>query len=282
MSYGSHIGDIIFIRKEILMSELMSLLPEVVDAVQVAGQVLRSRFKSTSRQHTAAGLLAAIAANDAAVTTGLKDALLTALPGSHWVEEEEEGGALPAGDWWVVDPAEGNVNHIHGRTAWGVTATLIRDGVPVLTVALLPMIGELYTAVLGQGAFLNGQAMSVSAKTEVNAAIVGTGQAMPGETGEIFSQIGQSVTKLLETALLIRMSVPATLELVEVAAGRMDGFWQYSQVRSGLVSGALLVREAGGMVTDTNGAPWTLESRDFLAAAPGVHAALLAVLATIS
>lgn len=264
------------------MNDLMSLLPKVVDAVEGAGRVLQGRFSPTARQHSKGALLAAIDANDAAVTADLKHALLAALPGSRWVEDEEGSGALPAGDWWVADPAEGNVNHIHGRSEWGVTATLVRDGAAVLTVALLPMSGERYTAVLGQGAFVNGQALAVSEKTELEAAVVGTGQAMPGETGDIFRQVGQSVTAMLNAALLVRMAVPATLELVEVAAGRMDGFWQYSQVRAGLVGPALLIREAGGVVTDTQGAPWTLDSADFLAAAPGVHAAMLTALSPIS
>ena len=264
------------------MDDLMSLLPKVVDAVEAAGRVLQTRFAPAARQNTKADLLAAIDANDAAVTADLKQALLAALPGSRWVEDEEEGGALPAGDWWVVDPAEGNVNHIHGRPGWGVTATLVRNGDAVLTVALLPMSGERYTAVLGQGAFVNGRPIAVSKKTELDAAIVGTGQAMPGEAGAVFRQVGQSVTAMLDAALLVRMAVPATLELVEVAAGRMDGFWQYSQVRAGLVGPALLIREAGGMVTDSQGAPWTLASADFLAAAPGVHAAMIAALSPIS
>ncbi len=140
------------------------------------------------------------------------------------------------------------------------------------------MSGETYTAIRGGGAFVNGAALQVSRKTELGAAILGTGQARPGEDAETHARIGRSVTAMLGAALLVRMSAPATLELVEVAAGRMDGFWQHSQVRSGLAAGALLVQEAGGAVTDTHGQPWTFASEDFLAAAPGVHGAAVAAL----
>lgn len=254
-------------------NEMHALLPLVVTAVEQAGRTLATRFSISSRPSDAASLQAAIEENDVAVTARLREALLRALPGSGWIEDEEAGGAMPAGHWWIADPVEGNVNHIHGRLGWGVTATLVQDGFPVLTVTTLPLAGQTYTAILGGGACVNGVPITVSAKTQLNAAIVGTGQARPGEGAAIYARMAWSIETMLEKALLVRMSVPTTLELLDVASGRAEGFWQYSQVRTGLASGALLVKEAGGMVTDTRGNPWTFLSEDFLAAAPGVHAA---------
>jgi len=262
-------------------TELKKVLTAAVAAVEAAGQTLLSRYSSDARPYDSATLLDALAANDAAVAEDLREALLSARPGSRWVEDEEEGGDLPNGEWWVVDPAEGNVNHIHGRADWGVTATLVQDGLPVLTAIALPMIGEIHTAIRGGGAFVNGTALRMSGKVGLGAAMVGTGQARPGEDPQTHARIGRSITRMLDEALLVRMSVPATLELVEVAAGRMDGFWQYSQVRTGLAAGALLVQEAGGIVTDTHGRPWTFASEDFLAAAPGVHPDIVARLSNI-
>ncbi len=118
--------------------DLKALLPTVVAAVETAGHTLAARYSTDARPGDAAALLKAIAANDGAVTDDLRDALLAARPGSGWVEDEEEGGELPAGEWWVVDAAEGNVNHIHGRPGWGVTATLVRDDSPVLAAVVLP------------------------------------------------------------------------------------------------------------------------------------------------
>ncbi len=161
---------------------------------------------------------------------------------------------------------------------WCVTATLVRDDTPVLTAVYLPMTGDLYTEIRGAGAHLNGVRLQVSAKTELGTALVGTGQARPGEDKETYRRIGRSVTAMLEGALVVRVSVPATLQLIHVAAGRMDVFWQYSQVRSGLLAGALLVEEAGGVISDTHGRPWSLTSDDFLAAAPGQHTSAVGVL----
>lgn len=260
------------------LKDLEALLPTVVAAVQDAGRTLLTRYSPEARQNDGEALLDAIAANDAAVTSRLRQALLAARPDAGWVEDEEEGGALPPGAWWVVDAAEGNVNHIHGRTGWSVTATLVEDDMPLLTAITLPMSGETYTAIRGAGAFADGKPLNVSRKAELGVAIVATGQARPGEDAATLARMTSSVGAMLGHALLVRMSVPATLELVDVAAGRMDGFWQFSQVRSGLAAGALLVREAGGVVSDTHGRPWSFASEDFLAVAPGIHAAAVAAL----
>ncbi len=118
------------------------------------------------------------------------------------------GGPLPAGEWWVVDAAEGNVNHIHGMTEWAVTATLVRDNKPVLTAVYLPVADTMYTAVKGGGAYQDGIRISASIKPKLDAALVGTGQAKPGESKQTFRRMGESITAMLGKALLVRASVP--------------------------------------------------------------------------
>ena len=259
----------------------LRLLPQVVDAVKAAGTVLLERFTPAARPRNLADLLHAIQENDEASKAILRPKLLALRPESQWVEDEEEGGPLPAGEWWIVDAAEGNVNHIHGMTEWAVTATLVRNNTPMLTVVHLPLTDTLYTALAGGGAYEDGIRLQVSSKSALEAALVGTGQARPGEDKETVRRMAESIAAMLGSALLVRASVPATLTMTHIAAGRMDGFWQYSQVRSGLLPGALLIAEAGGRVTDTHGEAWGLNSKDLLAAAPGVHAGMVRVLAAI-
>lgn len=256
------------------------LLAKVTEAVEVAGQTLLARFRTIPAPTTLSDLLAGIEANDAVVDSDLCDALLAVLPGSQWAVDEEEEGALPAGNWWVADPAEGNVNHLHGRPGWAVTATLVRDGEPVLVVVSVPLTGDTYTALAGHGAFLNGTPIKVSAKQELVAAIVASGQASPGEPKAVRSAMIGSAAKMLDAALLVRLSVPSMIELVDVAAGRLDAFWQHGSVRAGLIGGALLVREAGGTVTDLAGRRWTAASPDFLAAPTALQPAILIVLSS--
>jgi myo-inositol-1(or 4)-monophosphatase len=254
------------------------LLPLVVAAVQSSGRLLAARFSPDARCASRNDINAAISTNDELSLRVLRTELLAARPGSQWADDELGVGLLPAGEWWVTDPVEGAINNVHGMTDWAVTATLVRDNTPVLTVVHLPLSGETYTAVRGNGAHLNGSSLQPSAKVDLKTALVGTGQARPGEDSATYRHIGQSVTDMLEAALVVRVSVPATLQLVHVAAGRMDAFWQFSQVRSGLLAGALLVEEAGGTITDIAGRPWHLASEDFLATAPGLHAAAVTAL----
>ncbi|WP_437730211.1 inositol monophosphatase family protein [Sorangium sp. So ce1335] len=258
-----------------------SLLPTVVAALTAAGERLVRRFSAEPRLGSREEIFTALADNDAVSLEALREPLSRARPGAGWVEDEIARGPLPPGEWWVTDAVEGNINHVHGLTDWCVTATLVRDNEPVLTAVHLPLSGDTYTARKGAGAYQGSKRLRASTKAALDAAFVGTGQAAPDEDTETYRRIGQSVSAMLGSALVLRVSVPATLQLLQVAAGRMDVFWQYSQIRSGLLAGALLVAEAGGAVTDTRGSRWTLASEDFLAAAPQLHAGAVDVLSTI-
>ena len=259
-----------------------SLLTLAVTAVQSAGLAVRARFRTDTRPGSRHDIGALIAANDAVSLAVLRPALSSARPAAQWADDEGGSGLLPAGEWWVADPVEGAINHIHGLPDWGVTATLVRDNVPVLTVVHLPLRAETYTALRGGGAWLNGKRMQVSLKTALNAAMAGTGQAVPDEGSAIHQRIGSSVSAMLAAALVVRVSVPSTLQLVQVAAGSQDLFWQVGNVRSGLLAGALLVAEAGGEVTGLDGQPWRLDSSGFLASAPALLAPAVAVLSAIA
>jgi myo-inositol-1(or 4)-monophosphatase len=252
-----------------------ALFQLVVAAVQAAGNCIKDRFSPDARPPDLHAIGSMIHANDVLSLDMMRAALAKARPGAQWAEDEDEGGGgtLPPGEWWVTDPVEGAINHIHGMPEWCVTITLVRDNIPVLTVVYLPLVNHTYTALRGGGAMLNGVPLHTSLKTDLGAAIAGTGQAVPSESVETHRRIGQSVTAMLGAALVVRVSVPATWQLIHIAAGRLDVFWQYSNVRSGLLAGALLVAEAGGKITDINGEPWTLNSRHFMASAPALHAA---------
>ena len=156
------------------------LLAGVTAAVQSAGARLVERFGQQPAFTNRREVVAAIHANDGASLAVLRPALQALRPQAAWAEDELESGPLPPGEWWVGDPVEGNVNHVHAMTDWGVTATLVRDNVALLTVVHLPLAAETYTATRGGGAFRNGVALHPSAKRDLDAAIAGTGQAAPG------------------------------------------------------------------------------------------------------
>jgi myo-inositol-1(or 4)-monophosphatase len=255
-----------------------SLMRQMAQAVHSTGQILLQRFNAEKPPADLQDLLAMIDANDEVALKHLRPKLLALRPQAQWLEDEKATGLLPSGEWWVVDPVEGNVNHIHGMGDWSVTATLVRNNKPILTVVDEPLTSRVYTAQQDGGAFLNGQPIRISPKHDLRAALVGTGQATPSEAFEQLERLGHTITEMLNKALLVKAAVPATMQLIHVAAGRLDAFWQVGSVLSGLVSGALLVRESGGVVSDWAGEPWTPESADFLAAAPGVHSAIVEIL----
>ncbi|MEU4251552.1 inositol monophosphatase family protein [Amycolatopsis sp. NPDC026612] len=253
------------------------LLAATTAAVRVAGARMLARYSPEARQPGLTELLAGLHENDAAVVDVLRPALAEIRPEARWLDDEHGSGPLPAGEWWLVDPVGGNVNAVHGMPDWNIGVSLVRDGRPVLGVLFFPVLDEMFTACEGGGAYLDGERLRVSAKTSLDGALAGTGQAQPGHDAALFERIAASFAAMSEAALYVRISVPVSHQLAQVAAGRMDLHWQFDNVRSH-TAGVLLVQEAGGTVTDLDGGPWDLAGQGYLAAAPGVHAAALKVL----
>lgn len=256
------------------------LTDTVTEAVRAAGDRLAAVFNPDARPTGRADMFAAGSRNEDVALGPLRAALEAALPGAGWVDDDQETTELPPGEWWTVDAVEGNVNHVHGLPEWCVSATLLRDGAPVLTVVHQPVGDLTYTAVRGGGAFRNGQPLRVSPKTTLNSAIVATGQAEAGQEGT-HRRIGESITAMLGAALLVRATVPSTFPMLLVATGQNDVFWQYEPVLPGIAAGILLVTEAGGVASRIDGSPWQPGSPDVLVATPALHTAAVKTLARV-
>lgn len=262
-------------------TEEQEILEKVIKAVHAAGTRVLEIYTPDARPLNREEIFEAGQRNEAASLSVLRSALKEIQPQAQWVEDDQETILLPSGEWWVVDAVEGNVNHVHGLPEWCITVALLRDNTPVLAVVYQP-IGDLtYTAIRGEGAYLNGRALHTSAKTDLAMAIAMTGQAEAGQA-LTYRRIGDSITTMLSRALLVRATVPSTFPLLLLAAGHYDIFWQYEPVLPGVAAGALLVTEAGGIVSDTHGQPWQPGSPDFLATAPNLHSATVKALATIA
>jgi myo-inositol-1(or 4)-monophosphatase len=266
--------------------EDLDLLPGLAALVRSAGNNLMATFRPSLRPISHAEMMAIGHANEALVLDGSSgiDGLKTKLhefrPGTCWLTDDLETSPLLGGEWWAVDAVEGNVNLLHGLPEWGVTVTLIRDNIPVIAVAYQPVLNRMYTAVRGHGASLNDEPLRVSTKTDLNVALVTTGQAEAGQLST-YRRIGDAVTAMLGSALLVRMSVPTTFAMLLVASAQSDLFFQYEPVLSGTAAGVLIVTEAGGIATDIEGRPWSPGSQTVVVATPGIHAAGINVLSTV-
>lgn len=188
----------------------------------------------------------------------------------------EEEGETGAGEWrWVIDPLDGTVNFAHGYPVFCASVALEYRGEAVLGAVFDPTRDELFTARRGEGAFLNGTRLSVSTTPTLDTpALVTTG--FPYDTsGE---RNLAHVAKLLRRGIPVRRPGAAALDLCNVACGRMDAYWEIGVQLWDVAAGALIVREAGGQVTDAAGEA-TPYGEFIVATNSHLHAQLLGVLA---
>jgi myo-inositol-1(or 4)-monophosphatase len=190
----------------------------------------------------------------------------------------EEVGALPGEvgqPEWILDPIDGTTNYVHGLPYFCV-ALALRQG-PLLLAGMIynPYVDELYRAERGSGAFLNGRALHVSATPVLDDAVLTTG--FPSDLSNAPDTNIEHFLALMPKTRAIRRMGSASLDLCNVAAGRLDGFWQPTMPVWDVAPGAIIVEEAGGRVTDFAGDAGGYEGS--VAASNGqIHAALVEVL----
>jgi myo-inositol-1(or 4)-monophosphatase len=263
------------------MEDDRALVPLIADAARNAGDLLRSTFTTAARPLRRAEINRAAGHNELLSLEVFQPALALIRQNARWIGDDEETSVLPPGEWWAVDAIEGNVNHIHGLPEWAVSVTLVRDNLPVVAVVHQPVGDRTYAAVRGFGATLNHAPLRVSAKRELAAAIATTGQAEAGQS-HTYRRVGDSVTAMLGSTLLVRVDVPSTFPLLLTASGQNDVFWQYEPNLSGVAAGILIATEAGAAATSIKGEPWAPGHHDLLVAAPALHAAARTVLSAVS
>jgi myo-inositol-1(or 4)-monophosphatase len=187
----------------------------------------------------------------------------------------EEGGAYRGDpdERWIVDPLDGTTNYAHRYPLYCVSVAYERSGVVVAGVVHAPAIGELYAAERGSGATCNGERIAVSRVADVALALVCTG-FMPAR----YERNARQFAALSGRAQAVRRDGAAALDLAFTAAGRFDAFWEYDLHEWDVAAGALLVREAGGTVTATDGGAFALDGGSVLATNGRTHVEMLACL----
>lgn len=198
------------------------------------------------------------------------------FPDDAVLGEEAGQSGKNAGHRWIVDPLDGTTNFAHGYRCFCVSIAYEHDGVVEFGVVYDPMAEEEFTARRGQGASCNDKSLSVSDQEELRDALLATG--FPAhKAGELQANLYPFADFAMK-AQALRRDGSAALDLCYVAAGRFDGFWEPALHAWDIAAGALIVKEAGGRVTDYAGAPHLLEGAQLVASNGKIHAAMLAVL----
>ncbi|WP_299975921.1 inositol monophosphatase family protein [uncultured Pseudoteredinibacter sp.] len=197
----------------------------------------------------------------------------------HTIRGEETG--LSVGEnsdyEWIIDPLDGTTNFIHGIPHFAVSIACKYKGQIEHAVVLNPITREEFTASRGRGAALNGRRIRVSPRKGMDGALIGTGIPFNGYAFEHMTPYLAAMHEIAGQTAGIRRPGAASLDLAYVAAGRFDGFWEMNLQEWDIAAGVLLVKEAGGLVSDFKGGNSFMDSGNIVCGTPKVFKPLLQI-----
>ena len=255
-----------------------ALMNVMVAAVRKAGRSLARDFGEVEQlQVSVKGPANFVSAADHRAEEILFNELSRARHGYGFLMEER--GAVTGPDKthrWIVDPLDGTTNFLHGIPHFAISVGLEREGGIGGGVTYNPASNDLFTAEKGKGAFLNDRRLRVANRRSLGDCVVVTGIPHRGRPGHKHF-LAECEAAMRETSGVRRLGA-AALDLAWVAAGRFDAYWERAIQAWDLAAGMLMVREAGGIVSNVEGGPVALAESDVLAANGNVHKQMLALL----
>ena len=191
----------------------------------------------------------------------------------------EEGGQQGNHEYqWIIDPLDGTTNYLHGFPTFAVSIAVTHNGQLEHGVVYDPLRQEIFTASRGQGAHLDGRRIRVSKRASMKQCLIATGFPYHSNMPLIDDYLGMLKAVIQESAG-VRRPGSAALDLCYVAAGRVDGFWEIGLNVWDVAAGALIIREAGGRISDYHGTEKFLDNGNIIAGNPKIYAALSKLLA---
>lgn len=184
-------------------------------------------------------------------------------------EESEEQQHLPEGRVWIIDPIDGTTNFAHGFPVYCVSIALWEGGAPKVGLVLEVKHGELYTAIAGEGAWLDGEPIQVSSLEDPEASLLGTG--FPYDDFSLVKEYLDLFDYFMKHTHGVRRPGSAAYDLCTVACGRLDGFFEYSLHAWDVAAAVLIITEAGGKVTDWEGGDQWLFGERIITANETIH-----------
>jgi myo-inositol-1(or 4)-monophosphatase len=253
-------------------------LTTAIEAVVRAGDLQMAHFGGDFEINKK-GTIDLVTEVDLAVERMFRALIAERFP-DHQILAEELGGAaaVPPGPCWVFDPIDGTTNFAHGLPIFCASLALEIDGTAEVAAVYDPNRRELFTAERDGGAFLNGAPLRVSSATRLVDAMLVTG--FPYDVHSRVDEIVGLFGAFVGQARAVRRLGSAAIDLCYVAAGRLDGFWESDLKPWDIAGGALIVSEAGGRVTGTDGSAFTSRGGQVLATNGHLHDAMLATIAS--
>ena len=260
-----------------------SELDIVIEAARAGAAILRERFADLAALAvTVKGPSDFVSAADLASEEAIKKTIAAAMPGARFQAEETTEARATSGERFVIDPLDGTTNFLHGIPHFAVSVAFWDDAGARAGVVIDPMRDEIFCASRGGGAhcIAGGRKRSLagSSRKTLEDSVVHTGVPHRGRQDHAFYL--RQLARVMEQVVGIRRLGAAALDLAYVAAGRGEAFFEKGLQPWDMAAGLLLVREAGGVVTDFSGADDMMRNTEIVAAMPEVHAELFRVLSS--
>ena len=270
-------GSVYFDRRLSLNKEVyISILENAVEAAKLGGQILTDGFgKLQKHQIGLKGRGDFITEMDHQSEKAILDYIRQHFP-NHAIQAEESGEVeIPSDYKWIVDPLDGTANYVQGIPFFSVSIAVLKSGIPECGVVYIPMLHEMFTAQKNHGAWLNGEPIHLSDKTDMEQTILSTG--FPWRSKEQLQPFLKAFEGIFSQSAGIRRMGSAAIDLAYTACGRFEGFWEMALKPWDIAAGVLMVEEVGGCVTDFNGGSTYLQSGNIVAGPPVIHEKMVAV-----
>ncbi len=195
------------------------------------------------------------------------------FPDHHFLAEESLKESGTGQYRWIIDPLDGTTNYIHGYPVFSLSIALQLNGEIILGIVFDPLRSEIFTAEKGKGSFLNGKKTKVSTAAKMKNSLITTG--FPFRKRELIDPYLMLFKNIFNRVSDIRRAGSAALDLAHVACGRCEGFFELSLGPWDIAAGGILIKEAGGIITDFGGGNDYLSTGNVVASAPAIHREML-------
>ena len=245
------------------------------EAALKAGGILRENLHGV-REISYKGDINLVTEMDMRSERAVVERVLASFPDHGILAEEATMNRNGSGFTWIIDPLDGTTNYAHGYPCFSVSIALEREGEIILGVVYDPMRDELFSALKGEGASLNGKPIRVSTADTLIKSLLATGFPYDRKVSEKNNLV--FFHDLLMASQEVRRDGSAALDLCSVACGRFDGFWELKLKPWDVAAGSLIAHEAGGRVSDLSGSGFSIHDDEILASNGRIHGQMVEIL----